>query len=171
MTEAEILDTILKTGFVKSDVHRRIRILRQYLEHTFFGSGEKQELSVFLASMSVPQNDQDIMLSWGDAFYHTFTKDNAYDLVDSVGAKIKDLPVMNVYVPIELDKAQVERFGAWFRQNVDEHILVEFHLEHNTVGGCAFAWQGVYQDFSLRHYLHGRNEDIQKIIDGYVEKK
>ena len=171
MTEGEILETILKTGFVKSDVHRRIRLLRQYLEHSFFGSGDKQPLAQFLTNMSVPEVDAEIMKSWGDAFYSTFTKENAYDLVDSVGEKVKDLPVVNVYVPIELDKEQIERYGTWFRQNVDEHILVEFHLEHNTIGGCAFAWQGVYQDFSLRHYLHGRDEEIQKIIDGYTEKK
>jgi F0F1-type ATP synthase delta subunit len=171
MTEGEILETILKTGFVKSDVHRRIRILRQYLEHTFFGSGEKQELAEFLTGMSVPETDAEIMKSWGDAFYSTFTKENAYDLVDSVGEKVKDLPVVNMYVPIELESDQIVRLGTWFRQNVDGHILVEFHLEHNTIGGCAFAWQGVYQDFSLRHYLHGRNEDIQKIIDGYMSEK
>src|SRR3989344_6927625 len=118
MTEGEILETILKTGFVKSDVHRRIRLLRQYLEHTFFGSGQKQELLEFLTNMSVPEMDAEIMRSWGDGFYSTFTKENAYDLVDSVGEKVKDLPVVNVYVPIELDKAQIERYGTWFRQNV-----------------------------------------------------
>ncbi len=171
MTEKEMLETILKTGFVKSDVHRRLRILRQYLEQTFFGSGDKKTLADFLVDIGASPDDRQIMLSWGDDFYTTFTKDNAYDLVDSVGSAIKDLPVINVYVPIHLDAEQIARLGSWFRQNVDAHILVEFHRDHATIGGCAFAWQGVYQDYSLRHYLRARGDDIRAIIDRFAGEK
>lgn len=164
MTEEQLLKTIIDTSFIKADVLRRIRIIREYLEQTFFTPGDKKDLKDFLTGSNVSEADREVLLGWNREFFHTFTKDNAYDLLEKISAFVKDLPTINLYVPVELDASEIPSLGAWMRANVDKGVLIEIHVDSSTVGGCALAWNGIYSDYSLRHYLHKRMDGVRKVL-------
>lgn len=168
MTSDQLLDTILLTTYVKADLLRRLRIIREYLEQRFFTPGEKQDLSAFLVGQKIPAEEQTAITGWGSEFFQSFTKDNAYDYLSQMTARVKDLPTVNMYVPIELNSGQSTKVGTWVRENVDKEALVEFHVESSAFGGCSIAWNGIYYDYSLKHYMHKKMEAIRKVLDGYV---
>lgn len=170
MDETQLLDTILVSTYVKADVLRRLRIVREYLEQRFFTPGEKKDLPGFLTSESIPIEEQTLITGWGSEFFKSFNKENAYDYLQHMTDRVKDLPTVNMYVPIELDRGQTVKIGQWVRVNVDKNALVEFHVDTSVFGGCAFAWNGVYYDYSLRHYMHKKMDAIRKVLDGYATK-
>jgi F0F1-type ATP synthase delta subunit len=168
MTDDQLLETIINTSFVKADVLRRTRIVREYLEQKFFTPGEKKNLKEFLEGLQASEDDTKVLSKWGDAFFHSFTKENAYELLDKINGHVKDLPSVNLYVPVTLEPDDVAKLGDWFRKNVDSNVIIELHVESSTFGGCAFAWNGVYTDYSLKHYLHKRMDAISKVLTEFT---
>jgi F0F1-type ATP synthase delta subunit len=170
MTDDQLLHRVLESSFVKADVFRRTRIVREYLEQRFYSPGEKKDLKDFLTHTNVSEDDTHVMHEWGDTFFNSFTKENAYELLEKVNGHVKDLPTINLYVPVSLEPAEIAKLGGWFRQNVDKKILIELHVESSTLGGCALAWNGVYVDYSLKHYLHKRMDAVRKVLTDYTAK-
>jgi F0F1-type ATP synthase delta subunit len=170
MTDEKLLHTIINDSFVKADVFRRTRIVREYLEQRFYSPGEKKDLKAFLTDSKVDEDDIRVLQGWGDEFFGSFSKENAYDLLERVNGHVKDLPTINLYVPVSLDAAEIAKLGAWFRANVDKNVLIEMHVDSSTLGGCAFAWNGVYVDYSLKHYLHKRMDGVRKVLTDYTAK-
>jgi hypothetical protein len=170
MNDTELLDIILASSYVKADVLRRLRIIREFLEQRFYTPGEKKDLSDFFTGQKVTSDDQAAINGWGPEFFKSFNKENAYDYLQHMTDRVKDLPTVNMYVPIELDSGQTMKIGQWVRGNVDKEALVEIHVEQSAFGGCSFAWNGVYYDYSLRHYMHKKSDAIRKVLDGYAQK-
>jgi len=162
---------MLKTTFVKADLMRRIRIVREYLEQKFFTPGEKKNLDVFLESQGEPKDEQSLITTWGDDFFSSFSATNAYDYLEYMTSRVKDIPVVNLYVPVELDFAQTMKIGQWFRENVDTWLLIEFHQEPATFGGCAYAWNGTYHDYSFHHAIHTHIKEIRSVLDTFAKEK
>lgn len=171
MTEEQLLESILKTTYVKADVMRRIRIVREFLEQKFFTPGDKKELKDFLVAQQIPQQEQDVVESWGKDFFTSFTKENAYDYLEYLNAKVKDLPTINLYVPVDLDAKGAIVIGTWVRTHIDKMALIELHMEKSAFGGCAFAWNGVYYDYSLRHYMRKKMDAIRNLLTAYAAPK
>lgn len=170
MTKEQLLTTILKTSFSRTDLHRRVRLWRAFLEKQYFGKGKRDALLKFLTSEKVSVADTEAIVSWGDAFYETFTKDNAYELTDILIESLKGLQLVNLYVPFEPTEQDLQRYGEWFRANVDKYILIDVHVDSATFGGCAFAIEGVMRDYSLRSRLEGYTPQIHEILGKYVSE-
>ncbi len=168
MTKEKLLETILKTSYAKVDMHRRIRMWRTYLETEFFAAKKPASIAVYLEKEKVAAEDKKAILSWGEDFYSTFTKDNAYEITDALTDAIKNLPLVNLYIPFEPPAKDLDAYGAWFRENVDKYMLVEVHVDASTFGGCAFAVDGNYHDFSLRNRLEALTPQIHEILGKYV---
>lgn len=170
MTSDQLLDTMLTSTYAKADVLRRLRVIREYLEQRFFTPGGKKPLREFIAGQSLEEGEKKLILDWGDDFFASFTKENAYDYLEEITEKVKKLPTVNMYVPIDLVPDQTDRVGKWVRANIDRNALIEFHVDVSVFGGCAFAWNGVYYDYSLTHYMHTKTDAIRKVLDGFSGK-
>jgi hypothetical protein len=171
MDDTQLLDTILISTYAKADVLKRLRIVREYLEQRFFTPGGKKDLLGFLSDQNIPADEQAVITGWGDEFFKSFTKENAYDSLERMMNRVKDLPSVNMYVPVDLDSGQTVKIGLWVRANVDKKALVEFHVDSSAFGGCAFAWNGAYYDYTLTHYMHKKTDAIRKVLDGYATNK
>jgi len=165
------LATIIATSYVKADVVRRIRIVREYLEQQFFTPGERHDLVEFLNGDNISPEDKQVISSWGSNFFGQFTKENAYELLAQMTAEVKNLPTINMYVPVGLHFKESTKLGTWVRENVDKSVLIELHVDASTFGGCAFAWNGVYYDYTLRHYMRKKMDSIRKILTDYATPK
>jgi len=170
MDDTQLLDTILASTYVKADMLRRLRIIREYLEQRFFTPGEKKDLPSFMADQQVSAEEQTVITEWGNEFFTSFTKENTYDYLERITNRVKDLPTVNMYVPIEPDSGLTVKVGHWVREKVDKNALVEFHVDISAFGGCAFAWNGAYYDYSLTHYMHKKTDAIRKVLDEYAGK-
>ena len=167
-----MLTVILKTGFIKADLLRRIRIIREFTEQRFFASdGEKgkKDLEEFLSKDEFSDDDRKIIKGYGQEFFRSYTKENAYDFLEEIEKGVKKLETINVYVPMELDAASVEKLGMWVRDSIGQNILIELHIDVTAVGGCAFARGGAYHDFSLHHAFTTHGKEIKGILDNYIK--
>lgn len=165
----ELMFTIIKTAYTKADIQRRMRLLREYLEQIHF-TGERIDLTKFLLSRRAQTDDIDAFLSWGNEFFDTFTKEKAYPILNAISEHMKTLPVISMYIPYEPVPAEINKLGIWVRRNVDEQVLIDLHTDPTLLGGCAFAWQGTYRDYSLRYYMQKKREEIAKVIQEYVAR-
>jgi hypothetical protein len=170
MNESELIATIIHTAYTKGDITRRLRMVRGYLEHTYYSTDTHLSLEEFLDSKHATPDDIEAINKYGDAFFQSFNKETMYKLVEAMNEKIKALPSVNIYIPYEATMGEVVKMGKWFRKNVDPNMLVELHTDPTLLGGCAFAWQGIYRDYSLRHYMYKRRGEIAKIISKYVQE-
>lgn len=167
MTKEQLLETILKTSYSKSDIHRRIRLFRTFLETEFFAK-KNASLSDFLKKEEANDGDTKAILSWGDGFAETFTKDNAYEYTDALTESIKNLPQVTLYVPFEPSQKDLESYGDWFRANVDKYMILDVHVDAVVFGGCSFSIEGKYYDYSLRHRLENHTKEIHEILDKFT---
>jgi hypothetical protein len=165
------LSTILASTYIKADVSRRIHIIRDFLEQRFFTPGEKHELDEFLNLTNASDDDKHVIILWGKDFFSQFTKENTYALLSEMTGEVKNLPTINLYIPVGLSPEETVKLGTWVRQNIDRSILIELHADASTFGGCAFAWNGVYYDYTLRHYMRKKIETIRKILTDYATPK
>lgn len=169
MNEDQLLHVLLTTTFVKSDISRRLGIIREYVNQRFFTSGEKKDVNKFLALGNLSVEDQRVLTDWDDDFFQTFTKENASGLFDTLDREVQNLPVINLYVPMELGSQDVVKIGTWMRKNLDPSVLIELHFDPSTFGGCALAWEGMYHDYSLHHTLRTKIDPIRKILSEYAK--
>jgi hypothetical protein len=171
MSETTQLTAVLSSSFVKADIMRRLRIIREFLEQLFYSPGEKHTLEKYLSVSQVSSDDQAAIVSWGKDYFSQFTKENAYDLLNAMTEEIKNLPTINLYIPVRPPSEEIMKLGTWMRTNVNPRVLIELHVDPATFGGCSFAWNGVYYDYTLRHYLRKKTEAIRQLLTDYATPK
>lgn len=167
LNDEQFLDTILKSTFTRNDIARRMRLLREYLEQNYF-TETKMEMTKFLLLRRATTDDINAFIGWGEEFYATFTRKNAYTLISRMLEEAKKLPVASLYIPYEPVPAEVSKIGVWFRGNVGSNVLLDIHTDPTLLGGCAIVWKGSYRDYSLRYYMLKKHQEIVKVIEEYV---
>ena len=164
-----LIDTIVTTTFIRKDIDRRLGMLREYLEGKFF-TGKTADVTfiAYLATQKISEEDREILPVWEHIITNTVTKDNFYDFFDSVNQRFKELPTVKLFIPFIPTSTDAHEFGIWFRKQVDPRIILELHEEPSLVAGCAFVWQGVYREYSLRYFLRQKIDVINTIFTSYA---
>lgn len=166
MTEDQLFQTILADTYTLTDFHRRLKLLRDYLENTFF-TEERQSLSDFFKKHQISTSDLEILVAWGDNFYQSFAQENIYKILRNLEEKAKNLPIVTVYLPIAINSLLPYQIGKWFRQNLEYAVLIDLKTDYSLVSGAAVVCKGIYHDFSLHYYISKQKEEILNIISNY----
>lgn len=171
MTDADkILPELTKISFTKTDLLRRIRILREYLEGKFF-AGNKLTFGNFLKKSKCTQEDLRALSKLSNKFLGSFTKSNVYSLVSELVKRSESADSIHVYLPKQFPERDIFKLENWFKQNLGESTLIEIEVDPNLVLGFSFAINGVHHDFSYKYFWQKNRQDINKIVDDYVGKK
>jgi len=165
----EIISKILTTSFTKTDINRRMRLLREYLEQVYFKS-EKMDTTKFLISRQATTDDIDVFLNWGDNFFKNFNQENIYKIITRISDVVKKMPVITIYIPYEPVPAEIIKLGRWCRKNITEGVIVDLKTEPTLLRGCALVWKGMYRDYSLRYYMMKKRGEIERVLEEYVKK-
>ncbi len=160
------LSLILKHTYTKPDLHRRLRLVREYLEGKLF-AGASETLAGFLSANGATQEDVIEMAYWGDEFFTQFSRENVYAKLKVLADEANELPILSLYVSYEPNSYETGQLGEWCRKNVDPKLLLELHIDPIILGGCAFVWNGLYRDYSLGYYLRQKKSEIAEIFEKY----
>lgn len=171
MNEDQILSTILPSTFTKAHCYRRLRLWREFLEHKFFKGEPEVKIEDFLREENASQSDLDTLSSLGGKFYHLFTRENIYKILNNLSDNLKKLPVVTVFLPNEPTEREIVNLGKWFRKHLDPYVIMDLRLDPKLHTGCAFVWNGVYHNFSLRFYLDKEKKRVLQIIEEYAQNK
>ncbi len=167
MNEKDLLYMLLDKTFTSADFHRRLTLLRSYLDSTLFSEGKEQNLKTFFTAKNIPVDDQKSLSELPPSFFSSFTRANAYHLLSKVENLFKTIPVITVYLPFDPMGDMTQKAGAWFRTYMHQLVVLDIHLATSFVGGAGFAYKGSLYDFSLSYYLRKHKSDISQILEKY----
>lgn len=170
MDYRQIEAIILQKTYTKSDYIRRCTVLREYLETKFF-KDSSLGFSQFLAKANISENDKGALLTLDEHFFNLFTRDNLYIIINGLSESLKALPVLTLYLAVNLDDPQISQLGRWFRENLNPELIMDVRCNPTLVTGCAYVWNNRYKDLSL-HFLFAQKEEfINKIIESYTREQ
>lgn len=139
----EILTTILQDNFTLAQAKERLKSVKEELLKKFFGGEPQKELT------SMPP-----------AFYQNFTKDNVYDLLNSLETEINKLKILTMYLTFEPDDITLRSIGEFARKMFGPALLLDIKLDPGLIAGTALVWNGVYRDYSVRSNVEAKKSEI-----------
>ena len=147
-----LLNTILKDTFSVNLLKHRLRILKSNLLKTFFGSNQEE--------LSLCAEDINWLKSIPLPLYQQFDKDNVYQIFSNLEMEISKLKVLTIYLTFEPDEITLSEIGAFARKTFDPTLLLDIKLNPNLIAGTAFAWKGIYKDYSLHAKIEEKKPEI-----------
>lgn len=162
---------MLQNTYTTDDLVERLGLMRIYYNKRLFVGGENSTLKEVIQN----ECDEHTFLSL-EAWVKVFEKENIQPLVvfealDTVQEDLGGVPAVTLYVPVRFSHEQIERFGVWFRENVQPNILLSLHIDPRATGGCSFIWNNIFYDFSLKYFIEKQKEDIVATFDKYTHVK
>jgi hypothetical protein len=167
----KIISIMLANTYTTDDLVERIALMRIYFgKRLFSGASELTVTEVLLGTCS--EHTLATLERWMEQFRAAALSPLVvYEALDSIEEDIAGLPALTFYVPVRFDDASIERFGTWFRENVEPNLLLTLRIDPKVVGGCAFIWRDVYHDYSLRYYIDRENAEVFSMFDRYLHAK
>jgi len=166
-----LLTYMLRNTYTGNDLHRRMGILRQCVEHALFTQGDisfDQACEAFLSD-DVLEGDAQAVRQWGAQVLTAFTQQNISAHMNDLHAEVDLLPVLTLYIPKELPHEEIDSIGLWSRAQCDEKVLLDIHIDPEVVGGCGFVWNDTYHEFSFRSKIKEQTGVITELLSGYAK--
>jgi hypothetical protein len=148
-------------------VFRRLRLLREYFEFKFFTPSNDTSLDFFMKNRPEKNDDLGPMKEWGKDFFSEFTQNAFYKILDDLKKQVKLSHQVVVYVPYDPSQSNLDRLGKWFRQNVNDDVVLDVRFDGNVIGGCSVVWNNTYHDFSIYYLLEENREKVMELINSY----
>ncbi|OGG53760.1 hypothetical protein A2851_02650 [Candidatus Kaiserbacteria bacterium RIFCSPHIGHO2_01_FULL_53_29] len=167
----EVLTRMLENTYTKADFYRRTDLMQEFLEHVLF-NGEKHSDSRALRFRDWEKGRDDeatfgAVVAWGDTVLDSFTPENLHVRIKEQKQELETLPEIVLYVPVALSPLHVASLGAWCRMHVRKNTLLRLMVEPAVAGGCAFAFDNVYHDFSLRYFMQKNHPALIELVRTY----
>lgn len=168
-----IIQTLLKTTYTVSDLHRRLRVMQEVLESVLYE--EQQQLRMVglakrrgeILKQIANADDAAVLMNLGDALWQDFTPATLMIKMNTMLTESAALPTMTLYVPVAFTEKQLAPISEWVRGNVVANILFEVHVDPKVVGGCAFVYKDRHYDWSLRRYLRSKRGMVTSLLNAY----
>lgn len=102
---------------------------------------------------------------FGEKLWKLVSRHNFKENIEQSEKEIKEMPVLTVYLALELQGPQLELLSSELVSNFSKsQFLIDFKLDPGLVAGCAMVWEGKYGDFSVKRLLEQNNGEIRKLI-------
>ncbi|MCL4338533.1 hypothetical protein M1271_02495 [Patescibacteria group bacterium] len=165
-----LLKPILQNSFSKTDILRRLHLIREFLEASFF-SGSRESLDSFCRRKNLSPLDSQFLFSLGKNFFQSFSSKNMYKILDRIDKEVKNVPAVIMYLPYIPDENEIYKLGLWFKENLKKDMLIEIKNDREKIGGCALSKEGYYNDYSLHHFISKRKSEILSLLDEYDKNR
>lgn len=165
----KIISIMLRNTYTTDDLVQRLEFMRVYYGKRLFAGGTELTL-VDVLQDTVEPHTLGVLTAWLKAFDDAqISPIVVYEALDTVEEEIQGVPSVMVYTPIRFSHEHVERFGVWFRKNVQPNMLMTLRVDPRAGGGCGLIWKDTYYDFSLRYHIHTHREEVVKMFDSYTK--
>lgn len=164
MTPPELVDQILFNTFIQTLALKRLLLLKNLAIGKLFGQKDSAK-----AADAVSSEQQMWLDSLDKDLFHHFTQSNVYKLFDDAEKVIKEIKPLTVYVSFDLPEKEISKIGQLLRQDYGKNFLIEIKLDPNLIAGCAFVWNGIYKDYSLRHKINENRQAVLSTLKGYIK--
>lgn len=167
----KIISTMLRNTYTTDDLIERLGLMRKYYNIRIFAKGEDAVLRDVLQN-ECDERTMTVLENWNSTFIEESIQPLVvFEALDAVQEDVSGLPSVTLYLPVRFTPEHIEKFGIWFRENIQPNILLSLHIDPRATGGCSFIWNNVYYDFSLRYYMDKQREDIVASFNKYTHAK
>lgn len=164
-TTHNLLGTIIETTYTQVDLHRRLRLLRMYLESVYFSENHTgKKLETFLKTNDATKGDIVAILKWLEELESHFTESNFYEEIESLLKESESIAVITVYLPFNPEEEEKAKICIWLREELQKNVFIDLKLDQTLLGGCALVVDGKYGNFSLRKRITDKKTMIQDTI-------
>lgn len=152
-----ILNIILKDIYTQTLLKHRLNVLKSYLIQSFFGN----------QAGAFAQVDLSWLKSLPPGLYQNFNKDNVYKIFSDLEKQVSSLKTLTIYLTFEPDDLSLSQMGNFARKLFGNSLLLDVKYDPSLIAGTAFAWKGVYKDYSLRAKIGSRKTEILESFKKY----
>jgi F0F1-type ATP synthase delta subunit len=161
----KIISIMLENTYTADDLVERLGLMRTYYGKKIYADNSAVTVDDVLAT-ECDQHTLKVLKTWETSF----AKNNiqpvvVYEALDAVQEEFGGIPTVTLYTPVHFPPEHIERFGKWFRANVQPNILMSVHVDPRATGGCNVVWNGTHYDYSLRYYMHKHRADIVNLFN------
>jgi len=162
------LTSLSNVALTVEDTHAVTDLLKEFFEFSFFSDHQEMSqdklLSTFIAGKNLSEARIEMLKALPDTFWKLFTRDNLYERINELTEYVRSVPHIVLYVPIILPQDEIKKLSNWIRTNVDEKVLMDIKIDPTAVGGCKFAWKGMYHDFSIRYFVKKHKSELVSMV-------
>lgn len=166
-----LFTALTKVFYTIQDIYLATGLLKEFFDSYLFKNERKENcraaLKKFLKEHGEFEHIVRGLLSLSDDFYEAFDSETAASIFDSLEKKAEECDQIILYIPTLLPSEETKKIGEWMRTNVTKTVLLDLKVDRFSTGGCAFVWNGVYYDFSLRYFLKKKEKEIAQMIRSY----
>lgn len=160
--EDGILERILLTTYTIESFKRRVKALKSMLSDHFFGGKTNPLL----------ENEEKVWLSSvGVSLFSMFSKETFSEKFNRLEKYADEIKPLTVYLAFDAGFESVEQIGSWVRDNISREIVMDVKMDKELIGGCAFIWNGVYRDYSIRAKIEGNKQQITTSFKQFLGSK
>lgn len=160
--ENQILDRILITTYTMQSLKKRLKALKSRLSEHFFGGDTNKQMVL---------DELEWLNSAGVGFVNDFNKETFYQSftkLEKLVGTIKPLTMYTAFVP---DEEGIKLIGGKLRTLYSDKLVIDLKYDPELIGGCAFIWNGVYKDYSIRSRIGTDKNKILNSFKSYLAAK
>lgn len=156
--ERKLLETILENTFTKSDLERRLRLLKEYLVKSLFREVKAGKVTPELLNI---KSDRASDLEWLEnlSFGH-FNRQNLHEKLNEIAKMAQDLPTIVINLSVEPTEREISDIGSKVRATFKDNFLINIKIDPSLIAGCSLVWEGVIKDYSLRAKIEEQKQAI-----------
>jgi hypothetical protein len=156
---------MLKNTYTTDDLIERLGHMRTYYGIKIFTEGSTKQIEDVLRT-ECEEHTLKRLKEWEKEFEKSSIQPIVvYEALDTVQEEVTGMPTVTLYVPARFSPEDVERFGTWFRENVQPNILMSLRVDPRSTGGCSMIWNHTYYDFSLHYYVQKNREAVTRMLN------
>lgn len=153
----DLFNTILASTYTSSQLKKRLRSLKAYLDSKLFKAPLPNDLE-----------EKDWLDSLGEEFYQAVTPDNFSDIIQSFEKQFDKLPKVVMSIPFDMPEADVLNIAKTLRtQRVD--LILQIKHDPDLIGGCSLIYNGVLKDYSVRKRIEDNKQAILASLRSYLK--
>lgn len=167
-----LLEHILESTYTATDLHRRVRLLQECLEATFYDQPKMRVLPLVdrwhrEVGGRVERNDKQVFASLDLQILEDLTPMNLSTKIHDVVRESEKIPVMTIYLPVHFGQTELAPMAAWCRTEVAPGMVFDIEVNPQVVGGCAFVYKDTHFDWSLRKYMRAKKGMVTTLLNTY----
>lgn len=160
ITATQVIEKISTESSTFSQLNRRMRVLKGFIEKRLYGSAKVEDLT---------PEDQAWLGSLDQNFISNFTPQNSSQIFENIEEEILKISPLVVYIPFEMPAENLSEFGSYLKGSFGSKILFELRYDPTLIAGCALVWKGQLKDYSLRARISESKKEIFSTFKSYLK--
>ena len=160
--EEKILDKILINTYTMASLKRRLKALKSRLSEQFFGGDTNKEMVI---------EETNWLNTYGVQFLSDFQKETFYQSIGKIEQLVNLIKPLTIYISFPADEESIKNIGIKVRETYSQKVVIDLKYDPDLIGGCAFIWNGVYRDYSIRNTLKLDREKLLESFKSFLAAK